>query len=57
MILQQAGATVIRGGDGSEKPDVVIFGEHLGPPKLDPAEAADPFQAMKVKRRQDWRGW
>lgn len=53
MILQQAGATVTRGAAEEKKPDVVIFGEPLGPPELDPAEAADPFLAMKAKRQRE----
>jgi hypothetical protein len=53
MILQQAGATVIHGGAQGQKPDVVVFGEPLPLTKLDPAEAADPFLAMKAKRQQE----
>jgi hypothetical protein len=49
MVLQQAGATLIRPDEAGKKPDVVIFGEMLPPPQLTPDEAADPFLAARAK--------
>src|SRR5688572_19781457 len=42
LILQRAGATVLRGGGGQTTFDVVIFGESAGLAQYTPAERADP---------------
>jgi hypothetical protein len=58
MVLEEAGAKIARPQDlndpfNARKPDLVIFGEMMPPPKLDPEEARDPFMAAKVKHMEE----